>query len=470
MDTQREPDSVDRRADGALSILWLIDLQPRFGLWHGATLRWMKLSRELVRRGHHVCLSVNHHDPTETRSKREFLEDFRALGWLSSWTETHYAFSPQRGKVAHVLGHPGLTNRVLGSVQKATTLHVEREVDRLKADVVIVSERKLLFLARRLGASVPVVVDWMDSLVLYEWRQALQCLRSRDARSLFRSVKRLSQAMLQERYYGRQSGGNLVASPVDLRVLNRVTGRPSLGRLLLNGVDAAPAPAPTHRVAERLIFTGAMDVPNNHEGAIWFIDRVLPLIVAKRPDVHLVVAGRDPIPDLRRRAGRHVTITGSVPDMALEIRRSALYVAPLVSGNGFKNKVVEAIAAGTFLAGTRFATEFLPRDLSDALLVGDTPAQLAGCVLRFLHDPTEFESRLPAIQGHLVEEYRWPARAREFSEMISEAVHATRPWTARPRLPMPATSSGSLSPREASADVSSPAVLDESLNRPGSVL
>ena len=421
---QRQPVRRDRPADEPLSILWLIDLQPRFGLWHGATLRWMKLSRELVRRGHHVCLSVNQPDPAEARSKREFLEDFRTLGWLTSWTETRYAFSPRRGKVAHVLGHPGLTNRVLRPHQDETAAQVERLVDQLKADVVIVSERKLLFLADRLRSRVPVVVDWMDSLVLYEWRQALQRLRSGEARSLFRSAKRLSQAMLQERYYGRRSAFNLVVSPVDLRVLHRVTGRPAHARLLLNGVDAAPSALPVPRVSSRLIFTGAMDVPNNHEGAIWFIDQVLPRILAKAPDVHLVVAGRDPIPSLRQRAGRHVTITWSVPDMAMEIRRSALYVAPLVSGNGFKNKVVEAIAAGTFVAGTRFATEFLPRYLSDRLLVGDTPAELADCVLRFLHDPAAFEGRLPELQERLGEEYSWSARTREFFGLISEVVQA----------------------------------------------
>lgn len=431
--TSQQTPRLDHPADEPLSILWLIDLQPRFGLWHGATLRWMKLSRELVRRGHHVCLSVNHQDPTEAQAKRDFLEEFRALGWLSSWTGTNYAFSRPRGKVAHALGYPGLTNRVLRPDQEVTAVQVEGFVERLSADVVIVSERKLLFLSERLQARVPVVVDWMDSLVLYEWRQAKLRLNSRDAAGLLLSLKRLSQAILQERYYGRRSAFNLVVSPVDLRVLNRVTGRPSLGRLLLNGVDPAPPPEPVHRVPARLIFTGAMDVPNNHEGAIWFIDHVLPLIVARRPDVQFVVAGRDPIPALRLRASRYVTITGPVPDIAAEIRRSALYVAPLVSGNGFKNKVVEAIAAGTFLAGTSLATEFLPRRLGDALLVGDTPCALAERVLGFLDNPREFESRLPALQEQLAEEYNWPGRTQEFFGMISEAVphrhSAPRPET-----------------------------------------
>lgn len=426
MNQQGQPASGEWRADDPLSILWLIDLQPRFGLWHGATLRWMKLSRELVRRGHHVCLSVNQPDPAEARSKQEFLEEFRALGWLSSWTETHYAFSRPRGKMAHALGYPGLTNRVLGPDQEVTAVQVEGLVERLSADVVIVSERKLLFLSERLRARVPVVVDWMDSLVLYEWRQARTRFRSKDAAGLLLSLKRLSQAVLQERYYGRRSAFNLVVSPVDLRVLNRVTGRPALGRLLLNGVDAAPTPTPPQRVAARLIFTGAMDVPNNYEGAIWFIDRVLPLIVARRPDAHFVVVGRDPIPALRRRAGRHVTITGAVADIAMEIRRSALYVAPLVSGNGFKNKVVEAIAAGTFLAGTSLATEFLPRRLGDALLVGDTPSALAEHVLAFMDNPMEFERRLPALQEQLAEEYTWPGRTRQFFGIISEAVRDGR--------------------------------------------
>jgi glycosyltransferase involved in cell wall biosynthesis len=389
---------------------------------HGATLRWLRLSRELVARGHNVCLSVNQDEAADEESKRVLLDECRGEGWLSSWMETRYRFSRRRGRAAHLLAHPVLTNRTLRAQQDQTCAHVEETVARGPFDAVIISQRKLLFLTTRLRGKVPVIVDWMDSLILHEWRQAWQHYRSGAWRRLLTSAKRLAQAVVQERYYGQRSSANLVVSPVDLRVLNYATGRPDLGRMLFNGVDAFEQPRRANRNPSRLVFSGAMDVPHNYEAAIWFIDHVLPRIVASLSDVHLAVVGRDPIPELCRRAGAHVTVTGAVPDIAVEIAKSALYVAPLVSGGGFRNKVAEALASGTFLAGTSMAVEFLPASLREMLLVGDTPEEFAECVLSFLRNPEEFEDRLRSLRTVLTEEFTWPRRAKEFERIVDDAI------------------------------------------------
>src|SRR5205807_1045507 len=118
-----------------------------------------------------------------------------------------------------------------------------------------------------------------------------------------------------------------------------------------------------------------MDFPPNYESAIWFIDHVFPLLRDHR-DAHLVIAGANPVKELSARAGERVEVTGYREELRQEIARSELYVAPLICGGGFKNKVLEAIASGTYLVGTSMAVEFLGGNAKKLFLVADTPRQM----------------------------------------------------------------------------------------------
>ena len=140
--------------------------------------------------------------------------------------------------------------------------------------------------------------------------------------------------------------------------------------MLLNGIEMGPEPPRVAKDPARLIFTGQHELPAQLPGRPLVHRRGAPTHRQERPEVTFVVAGRNPVPALQARAGGRVAILGSVDDMGAEIARSALYVAPLVSGGGFKNKVLEAIANGTYLAGTRMAVEFLPGVVQDRAPAG----------------------------------------------------------------------------------------------------
>ena len=66
----------------------------------------------------------------------------------------------------------------------------------------------------------------------------------------------------------------------------------------------------------RLIFTGTMDFSPNYDGALWFIKYVMPLLIRKRNNIRLVIAGQLPIPSLLESASENVEVLGFVPDFA----------------------------------------------------------------------------------------------------------------------------------------------------------
>lgn len=158
-----------------------------------------------------------------------------------------------------------------------------------------------------------------------------------------------------------------------------------------------------------------MDFAPNYESAIWFIDNVFPLLL--RRNIKLIIAGANPVEELVARAGDGIEITGYVENLREEIARSQLYVAPLICGGGFKNKVVEAIASGTFVVGTSMAVEFLSPEARKHLIVADTAQEMAAAIVSYLQDPQKFAPKLEALKRILAEELTWENGARQLSEI-----------------------------------------------------
>lgn len=93
-----------------------------------------------------------------------------------------------------------------------------------------------------------------------------------------------------------------------------------------------------------ILFYGAMSRPENYESAVWFIEKVLPLIPDKQ--VRFVIVGANPDPVLYKYKNERVEITGFVEDIGQYFSECMCMVAPLVGGAGIKIKILEALSAG----------------------------------------------------------------------------------------------------------------------------
>ena len=99
--------------------------------------------------------------------------------------------------------------------------------------------------------------------------------------------------------------------------------------------DEAPVPP-------RVVFTGVMRYAPNVDAALQLIDRVLPRLAERIPDVELTIVGREPKQRLLDRAATPgVTVTGSVDDVRPYLDSSTVFAAPIRFGAGMQNKVLK---------------------------------------------------------------------------------------------------------------------------------
>lgn len=109
----------------------------------------------------------------------------------------------------------------------------------------------------------------------------------------------------------------------------------------------------------RVCFLGAFDWEPNVEAVKWFIDSILPILLAENPALEFHVAGRKSTKIPAEYRKKNVVIHGFVEDPLQFIAENGLFVAGLQSGSGIKMKILEAMSIGAPCVLTTKAAEGL---------------------------------------------------------------------------------------------------------------
>lgn len=133
-----------------------------------------------------------------------------------------------------------------------------------------------------------------------------------------------------------------------------------------------------------LSFVGNLKVAANIDSLKWIVEDILPKINHK---VKLLVIGK--CPDYLRKQyqnNKNIIFTGRVNDLAAYVRRSQIFLSPLLYGTGIKTKILEAMAMGVPVVTNNVGAEGLDVQNRREFWVEDTPEAIAAKVDELLDD------------------------------------------------------------------------------------
>jgi len=163
------------------------------------------------------------------------------------------------------------------------------------------------------------------------------------------------------------------------------------GTIIPNGCDLGYWRRGGGERGTRIVFTGVLDYAPNADAANYLVSAIAPLVRQEIPDLEVIIAGRNPSPDMLALASRTpgVTVTGSVPDLRPYLESAAVFVAPLRFASGMQNKILEAMAMELPVVTTPVAAEGfrVDGDEEPPLLVGSDAREIAAHIARVIRDP-----------------------------------------------------------------------------------
>lgn len=177
-------------------------------------------------------------------------------------------------------------------------------------------------------------------------------------------------------------------SPFDAAWARELFGHPDVRPLPHPGGEGMSS-GPRQEVPGRILFLGAMGRPLNVDAALFFYERVFPLVREKRPEAQFWIVGGDPPRRLSDLAARDpsVRVTGYVDDIGVHYRSAAVFAAPILVGGGIIAKIVDAMACGVPVVATAYGNEGIGAKDGEEIFVADSPGDFAGKVTALLEDP-----------------------------------------------------------------------------------
>jgi len=253
----------------------------------------------------------------------------------------------------------------------------------------------------------PKTLDYMDALSLGMRRRAthstafLKPIIQREARLLLQLEQRLLDVF----------DHHTIISAVDA---TEISPEKKQIQVTTNGVDTQFF-APQNKETEyELVFVGNMGYFPNVQAALYLANEMLPLLSYSDK---LLLAGARPSGQVQALQSKQIQVSGWMDDIREAYAAGRIFVAPLFTGSGQQNKILEAMAMGIPCVTTPIVNDAIGAKEGMEILVGTDAQTLVEQVKRLQEDKSLYQKMKVAGRKFGEERYSWRAAVGELANI-----------------------------------------------------
>lgn len=169
-----------------------------------------------------------------------------------------------------------------------------------------------------------------------------------------------------------------------------------------------------------IIFYGAMNRRENYLSAMWFIEKVMPML--QDLDVTFEIIGGNPPKILKEQASDRVHVHGFVKDISVYFQRGLCLAAPLVLGAGVKIKVLEALSSGLPVLTNHIGIEGIYAKRGRDFLFCEKPQEYAQAIRGLITGEINGRDISENAKKFIREQYNLEESAENFQEILHRLI------------------------------------------------
>lgn len=263
---------------------------------------------------------------------------------------------------------------------------------------------------------LPALLDWIDALSLSTkrlWETEKNIFKKYLYLNEWKKITNFEQE------YADRFQRAIITSEIDKKVISKENIE-----VIPNGVDTDIF-TPAHSVSKDidLIFTGNMGYSSNITAVDFFCNEILPIIMKKMPDIKFYIVGINPSSKVRKyHNGKNIFVTGFIPDIVELLNKTKVYVAPLKSGAGIQNKILEAMSCGLPVVSTSIGNAGIQAIDGESMIVADSPELFAEEVEKLLLNEDNRFMLGKKARDFVSEKYSWTSVRDKLNEIYQSMI------------------------------------------------
>ena len=190
------------------------------------------------------------------------------------------------------------------------------------------------------------------------------------------------------------------------------------------GVDTEyfrPA-APETEFPSLIIHGGITSLLSKRE-ALYYYNKVYPLIKAQVPHVRLYIVGDNPPEEiLRLGEDSSIVVTGHVNDLNSYLSRAWVVVGYLQENFGVRVRVLQAMAAGKSIVTTSMAIPGIDVSPGQDIIIADSPTEFAERVIELLNNKQLREKIGHNARNLMEKEYSWENVTDKLNKIFQKVI------------------------------------------------
>ena len=167
-----------------------------------------------------------------------------------------------------------------------------------------------------------------------------------------------------------------------------------------------------------LVFVGKMSYEPNVVAVTYFAEHVLPDLLKHYPQLKFVIVGAHPDIRVQKLAEKEgVQVTGYVDSIEPYFQNATIVVAPMLTGAGIQNKIIQAMSYGCCVVTTPVGAEGL-NICNGEIAIADGTEGMTEVILSLLNDKSKRESMGKQARMYVIDHLSEAVISRQFWEFV----------------------------------------------------
>lgn len=212
----------------------------------------------------------------------------------------------------------------------------------------------------------------------------------------------------------------IVVNAKDQKLLKKFIKTPV--SVVANGVDTDYFKNKNNRRVKQLVFVGDMSTPPNNDAVKYFIDEIYPLVLDE-VNIPFKIIGRNPSEYIKGLDNDpNITVTGAVDDIRSYLNPGSIFITPMISGTGIKNKILEAMSMSLSVVSTRTGISGINAVNGHDFLLADTPEEFKDAITRLIYDDNLNRRIAENARVYVKNNYSWINTSNKIIHLIEKNI------------------------------------------------